>query len=163
VLAPGDGVSLMVLAQFPQTGPNIFLPTAAESRADWLRQTEQESAWNGIAREVVGDFPGRAVFVPTGQVFAPGGRFHVWLRSGDRSWIRARMVDSIHLCPYGAALFGAIVVDDLTLVLKLSPMAPRWELGSWTRDPRFDDPPGSCPDDQPPPRYEGFAVPRTSA
>ena len=114
VLSPGDGVALMVLLQFPQTGPNIFLPSAAASQSDWRRQTEQEAAWDRIAHQVVGSFPGRAVFLPTEQLFAPGGRFHVWLRAGDGRWVRARMVDSVHLCPYGAALFGALVADDLT-------------------------------------------------
>ena len=160
LLAPGDGVLLVVLPQFPQTGPNIFLSGAALSRADWVRQTEREVAWNTIAKQVVNDFPGRAVFLPTQQVFAPRGRFYVWLKSNEGRWLRARMVDSIHLCPYGAALLGALVLDDLTPVLKLPAASTGWEAGSWTTNSGFDQPPGSCPNDEPPSGYRGFAVPR---
>ena len=66
------------------------------------------------------------------------------------AWIRARKLDNTHMCPYGSAEIGALVIHDLTPLLGLRAMAPGWELGSWVHDPNFDDPPGACPDDQPP-------------
>jgi hypothetical protein len=63
------------------------------------------------------------------------------------------------MCPYGAAQFGALVTAELTPLLGLGPLQPGWEFGAWTKDPRYDDPPGACPDDQPPPGYRGLPVP----
>ena len=54
------------------------------------------------------------------------------------------------MCPYGAAAFGALLTEDFTPLLHLPPMRLGWEYGSWTSDPRYNDPPGACPGDQPP-------------
>jgi hypothetical protein len=99
------------------------------------------------------------VYLQTAALFAPGDRFMVWMRDAGGKWIRARMEDDLHMCPYGSAEFGALIVRDLTPVLHLGAPAPGWDTGSWTRDPRFNIPAGSCPNDQPPADYTGLAIP----
>lgn len=159
LLAPGDGVEAVGLFQFPQTGPPLAITDAAASAAAWKRQTEQANAWNSLAREATMAFPGHAIYLPTNQLFAPGGRYYAWFRTPDGKWIRARKVDNTHMCPYGAAEFGALVTEELTGQLQLAPMRPGWSTGKWTRAPRYDQPAGVCPDDQPPSGYQGITVP----
>ena len=52
--------------------------------------------------------------------------------------------DDGHLCPGGAALLGSVVLDAVSERFGLGAPADRWWEGSWTTDPRYDDPPGSC-------------------
>ena len=52
--------------------------------------------------------------------------------------------DDGHLCPGGAALLGAAVLDVLVDRSELAKAAGRWWEGPWTGDPRYDDPPGAC-------------------
>ncbi len=159
-LAPPDGVGLVVLLQFPAPGPtDSITDTTARERA-WLKQTEATEAWDDAARHAVAAFPGRAAYLTTEQLFAPHGRFLTWMRTPSGTWVRARKLDNTHMCPYGAAQFGALVTQELTPMLGLAPPEAGWEFGSWTEDPRYNDPPGACPDDQPPPGYRGLAVPR---
>ena len=110
-------------------------------------------------QRAVAMFPGQAVYLQTDQLFAPHDRFFTWTRTPTGAWIRARKLDNTHMCPYGAAELGSLIVDDLTPVLGLAAMAPGGGLGSWIHDANFNDPPGACPDDQPPPRYAGVIVP----
>ncbi len=159
ILAPGDGVDLVVLLQFPQVGPIPYIFDPLTQAAEWTAANARQIAWNDIASEAVQFFPGRALYLSTAQLFAPGDRFFAWDRTPSGTWIRARKIDDTHMCPYGAAELGALVVNDLTPVLGLSPMAPGWQLGSWVQDPNFNDPPGACPADQPPPHYDGVPVP----
>ena len=159
MLAPGDGVDLVVLLQFPQVGPNTYVIDPTAQAADWKATNARQIAWNQIASEAVQFFPGRALYLRTDQLFAPGDRYYAWNRTPSGSWIRARKLDNTHVCPYGAAELGALVDGDLTPVLGLPTMAPGWEDGSWVHDANFNDPPGACPDDQPPAGYAGVAVP----
>ncbi len=159
-LAPPDGVSLVVLLQFPTRGPNISITDAAAQQQAWLQTTEAIDAWDDAARVAVAAFPGRAVYLTTDQLFAPHGMFLTWMQTAQGTWVRARKLDNTHMCPYGAAEFGALVTQELTPILHLAPPQPGWEFGPWTTDPRYNDPPGACPDDQPPPGYRGVAVPR---
>jgi len=159
ILTPGDGVDLVVLLQFPQTGPSPEILDEPLQYQQWEAQNTEQDAWNAVARQAVGFFPDHAVYLETDQLFAPGGRVFTWLRTPTGAWLRARKIDSVHMCPYGAAELGALVVSDLTPVLHLSSLAPGWELGDWVHDANFDDPPGACPADQPPPGYDGIAVP----
>lgn len=159
ILAPGNGVELVVLLQFPQVGPNPYVLDPLTQASAWTAQNARQVIWNDIASEAVRFFPGQALYLPTDQLFAPGDRYFTWNRTASGAWIRARKLDDTHMCPYGAAELGSLVVDDLTPVLGLQAMAPDWELGSWVHDPNFNDPPGACPDDQPPPRYAGVTVP----
>ena len=159
ILTPGDGVDLVVLLQFPQVGPSPEILDPTLQYQQWEASNTEQDAWNDVARQAVGFFPDHAMYLPTDQLFAPGGRFFTWMRTPSGAWLRARKIDSVHMCPYGAAEFGALLVSDLTPVLHLSPMAPGWELGDWVRDANFNDPPGACPADQPPPGYAGIPVP----
>ena len=60
------------------------------------------------------------------------------------------MIDDVHLCPAGVVRYADALLADLTYLYHLAPARAGWEQGSWTGDPRFNDPPGSCPDDHPP-------------
>jgi peptidoglycan/LPS O-acetylase OafA/YrhL len=159
LLQPGNGVQLVVLLQFPQTGPSSYVTDPATQHADWAKETAQQDAWNSLAQQATTAFPGKALYLQTSALFAPGGRFMEWMRDADGAWVRARKVDRAHMCPYGAAEFGALVTDDLSPVLGLGPMQPGWELAAWTHDPRYNDPPGACPADQPSAGYDGLVVP----
>jgi hypothetical protein len=159
MLAPSDGVQLVVLVQFPQTGPHDNISDPVQRQADWVIENRQQDAWDAIARQVVTDFPGQALYLSTQQLFAPHGRFLAWMRTPDGAWVRARKLDNAHMCPYGSAQFGALVTAELTPFLHLPPTGAGWEYGPWTHDANFDQPPGACPDDQPPPGYRGLVVP----
>jgi peptidoglycan/LPS O-acetylase OafA/YrhL len=161
LLAPPDGVGLVALLQFPPTGPADSLTDPVARRQDWTTRTALATAWDDAARQAVAAFPGRAVYLTDQQLFAPDGWFLTWMRTPQHRWVRARKLDNTHMCPYGAAQFGALVTGELTPLLGLGPMKPGWEFGPWTQDPRYDDPPGACPDDQPPPGYRGLPVPQT--
>jgi hypothetical protein len=156
LLAPGDGVQEVVLLQFPQTGP---VNQTSSGIVAWSKQTRLQDAWNAAARTAVTAFPGHAQYLPTDPLFAPGGRFYTWFRTPAGTWVRARKLDNAHFCPYGAAEFGLLIVKDLTPQLGLGNLRPGWELGPWVSDPRYNDPPGACPNDQPPPGYQGIQVP----
>jgi hypothetical protein len=159
VLTPGNGVDAVVLLQFPQGGPNPYLIYPSDRTAKWAEQNGMQIAWNDAAQQAVQSFPGHALYLSTQDLFAPGGRFFTWYRTPGGSWVRARKLDNTHMCPYGAAEFGALVVQELTPVLHLAPMAPGWQLGAWVNSPNYNDPPGACPADQPPPGYAGIAIP----
>ena len=158
-LAPPNGVELVVLLQFPQPGPTDSITDATARQEAWLVKTDAANAWDDAARQAVASFPGRAEFLSTEQLFAPQGRFLTWMQTPSGTWVRARKLDNTHMCPFGAAQFGALVTQELTPLLGLPPPKAGWEFGSWTGDPRYNDPPGACPDDQPPSGYRGLAVP----
>jgi hypothetical protein len=153
----------VVLLQFPQTGPATALSNTAARNAAFAKQTTVQVAWDAEARQAVEAFPGRALYLSTDGLFAPDGRYYTWFRTPTGEWVRARKLDDTHFCPYGAAEFGALITQELTAQLHLPAMKPGWEFGAWTRSHRYDDPPGACPADQPPPDYVGVPVPRTAA
>jgi peptidoglycan/LPS O-acetylase OafA/YrhL len=159
LLAPPDGVKLVVLLQFPQVGPSDTISDPAAREEAWRKLTLATDAWDDAARRVVAAFPGRAIYLTTTELFAPRGRFLTWMQTPDGTWVRARKLDNTHMCPYGAAKFGALVTAELTPLLHLRALEPGWEFGPWTKDARYNDPPGACPDDQPPAGYRGQPVP----
>ena len=159
LLAPGTGVQLVVLLQFPQLGPNPYNPDPTTRYAAWAEQNREQIEWNDIVEQVVGSFPGHALYLKTQQLFAPGNRYLTWNKTADGAWIRARKVDNLHMCPFGAAEFGSLIENDLAPVLTLSAPQPGWDLGAWVHDANYNDPPGACPDDKPPQGYTGVAVP----
>jgi len=159
LLNPGDGVDAVVLLQFPTTGPYPLYPTRQAEQAAWVSTLAGERAWDSAAQAVVAKFPGQAAYLPTSALFAPDGRFLVWMKTPSDSWLRARKVDDIHMCPYGAAELGQLVDGALGPVLDLGPMAPGWEDGAWIHDSRYNDPAGACPADQPSLPYRGTALP----
>jgi peptidoglycan/LPS O-acetylase OafA/YrhL len=66
-------------------------------------------------------------------------------RNGDGAPERKR--DLIHVCPAGAAAFGAWLTDELAA--RFDGIVPvddvsSWAAGPWTTDPRYDEPVGSC-------------------
>jgi hypothetical protein len=154
-----NGVDLVVLTQFPASGPSTVILDPAKQHAAWVQQLSGEASWDREARQAVQAFPGHATYLQTGALFAPGDRFMAWLRDPDGQWIRARKIDNAHICPYGAAEFGALITRDLTPALHLGAPAPGWDTGSWTRDPRYNEPAGACPNDQPPAGYQGLTLP----
>lgn len=162
LLSPGSGVEAIVLIQFPQIGPITELVNHPEITPAWKQTVATQYAWNRAAQQAVKAFPGQALYVPTAQLFAPGGRFLTWMRTTDGRWVRARKLDDAHLCPYGAAEFGGLLVQDLTPQLHLAKPKPGWEFGPWTHAHRYDQPPGACPNDQPPPGYRGTLLPSIS-
>jgi hypothetical protein len=159
LLTPGSGVELVALIQFPQFGRDTEWANRPETPASWTLRVQAQNAWDNAAREAVKAFPGRALYLSTDLVFAPGGRFYAWMRSADGRWLRVRKLDNAHFCPYGSAELGALLVDELTPDLHLEAPAPGWELGPWSHLPRYNDPPGACPNDQPPPGFHGSPLP----
>jgi peptidoglycan/LPS O-acetylase OafA/YrhL len=162
LLTPGDGVLAVVLLQFPQTGPATAVSDVAARNAAFVKQTTVQDDWDAEARQAVDAFPGHALYLTTDGLFAPDGRYYTWFKTPTGQWVRARKLDDTHFCPYGAAEFGALITEDLTAQLHLPAMRPGWEFGAWTRSHRYDDPPGACPADQPPPGYQGVPVPKTT-
>ena len=163
IMRPGDGVELLVLLQFPQIGPPASAVPGGASISDsgtaWSEETKAQDAWDSTAQKALGAFPGHALYLPTETLFAPHGRYLAWFPTASGGWLRARKIDNVHFCPYGAAVFGQFIVDRLRPILHLGPLSPGWETGAWTRDPRYNDPIGSCPADLPPAGYSGTAVP----
>ncbi|HAQ22278.1 MAG TPA: hypothetical protein DGF10_03865 [Acidimicrobiaceae bacterium] len=101
----------------------------------------------------LGDRHPSVVYIPTGPVIGgPTGGSEpgfVRFRAGiDGTWIQVRKVregrDDGHLCPGGAVLLGSVVLDAVSKRFGLGTPADLWWEGSWTSDPRYDDPPGSC-------------------
>ncbi|MGH9046376.1 MAG: hypothetical protein ACRDVW_03575 [Acidimicrobiales bacterium] len=162
-LAPGDGIQLVVLVQFPPVGPNTYIPATTRRIKSWTEVSQEQDEWDHIAQSMVRVFPGHAAYLSTSQVFAPGGRFLTWTRSVTGKWVRIRQLDNAHLCPYGAAEMGQLVIDDLQPMLGLPTPQPGWQDGSWSGDEQFNigiGGPGACPVDQPPlPGYDGLLVP----
>ena len=60
------------------------------------------------------------------------------------------MIDRVHLCPPGVVRYSSAVLADLQRLFDLPAAQGAWYAGSWTSDPRYNDPPGTCPDDHPP-------------
>ncbi len=162
LLQPGDGVEAVVLLQFPQTGPSPAVSNVSTREKNFVHETLVQDDWDRAAQQATSAFPGHALYLPTSDLFAPRGRFLAWFRTPNGQWLRARKLDNVHFCPYGAAEFGALVTEGLTPQLHLPPMAPDWEFGTWIHAPRYNDPAGACPADQPPPGYHGEPVPSVS-
>jgi hypothetical protein len=155
MLAPGNGVEGVIFAEFPQSG---VLPraTPAVQAAFNKERSNGVVAWNNIAESMTKDFPGRVMYFPLADSILLNGRFSAWLPPQGRphapssQWIRVRKLDKVHLCPEGSARYAAALLADMTEVLRLAPASADWSQGSWTSDPNFNDPPGTCPDDHPP-------------
>ena len=154
MLAPGNGVEGVIFTEFPQSGQQTAsngdqLAYNAERRAGTI-------AWNNIAKNMAAAFPGRVMYFPLADSVLLHGAFSPWLPPvGDAhaptaDWLRVRRLDKVHLCPEGSARYADAFLADMTQVLGLAPATGDWSQGSWTSDPNFNDPPGSCPDDHPP-------------
>ncbi len=78
----------------------------------------------------------------------PEGNFQRFLENVEGEISQIRKVrdgsDDGHLCSAGAALIGEIVYEKLLNFVSLPERATDWWSGEWTKDPRYDDPPGGC-------------------
>ncbi|MHB8438826.1 MAG: acyltransferase family protein [Acidimicrobiales bacterium] len=149
---PGvPGVKGIIFEQFPPLAVDASVP-GSEQRAAAV------AAWDGAAADVAGRFPGQVAYLPMAPVLQHAGRYASWLPPlGDpdvplRQWVRVRQVDDTHLCPAGAARYGASLVSALH-AMGVLPGVPddTWWNGPWARQRSiYDDPVGSCPADHPP-------------
>jgi hypothetical protein len=160
LLAPGNGVGLVTLLEYPQTGPPTVNSGAARRTPTWAALTARQLAWDDAAEQALQAFPAHTRYLRTATSFAPAGKYRAWQRTATSGWKRIRKTDEVHLCPYGAALLGALVIAELAPTLHLGPAAPGWQSGPWTDDPRYNDPPGACRPGQPPPGYTDLTIPQ---
>jgi peptidoglycan/LPS O-acetylase OafA/YrhL len=89
-----------------------------------VRYTDIEASLRGPDGQV-GDYP-RSYVDNTGQT------------------IMLRKPDSWHLCPVGAARLAAAINGETTTIGWSNRAPDGWQMGSWTTDPRYDDPKGGC-------------------
>lgn len=154
LLAPGDGVDGVIFTQFPLTGPDTTVAASDVQRAT-AQRTAGEDAWDRIVRSMPARFPGRVMYLPVAASVLLHGRFSTWLppandpRAPKSRWVRVRMVDNVHMCPAGVVRYASAVLSDLTELFHLDRVGRGWWNESWTQDPRFNTPPGACPDDHP--------------
>jgi peptidoglycan/LPS O-acetylase OafA/YrhL len=155
MLTPGDGVSAVVFAQFPLTGPLVGSSNVAYVRAQDKVRDHGEVAWDRIVRQLPHQFPGHVLYLPLASSVLLDGRFTTWLPPSTQPtaprarWVRVRMVDDVHLCPAGAVRYADALLTDLSAQYQLHKAQAGWWAGPWTGDPLFNDPPGACPDDHP--------------
>jgi peptidoglycan/LPS O-acetylase OafA/YrhL len=160
MLAPGDGVSGVIFTQFPPTGPVLNFSTSASAEANAAaadkRRAEAERAWNAMVEALPHAFPGRVMYLPLAPSVLLNGKFSQWLPPGLKTsvptseWVRARMVDDVHLCPAGVVRYSSALLTDMTGLFHLKSAGSGWLKGLWTTSPVYNEPPGSCPDDHPP-------------
>jgi peptidoglycan/LPS O-acetylase OafA/YrhL len=154
ILAKGDGVDGMIFAEFPPLGPLWSLVN--DAAATDARREAGVVAWNRIAASFSRTEPGRVMYFPVAGAVELHGKFTAWLppvsdpKAPTSEWVRVRMVDNTHFCPPGAARYADAILADMTEVFHLPQASPSWWDGSWASARRYDNPPGSCPDDHPP-------------
>ena len=80
------------------------------------------------------------------EVIDFGTQWHEGAIDFDGDGIPERKRDDTHVCPSGAARFGVWLTQALDDRYDgLTPGDPfAWAAGSWTGDPRYDDPVGAC-------------------
>jgi hypothetical protein len=144
LLRPGNGVTGVALVEFPKVGQRY-----GESASQMGVVERQRQAWSAVARQTAAADPGRVAFLPLAPALELGGRYSAWLPVTANRWSRARMIDNTHLCPTGAARLAEAVVASTGPSWHLPPPAATWLGGAWALDARYNDPAGSCPDDQP--------------
>ena len=151
MLAPGDGVDGIAIIQFPKVGPNDAIIDPVQRQQAEQAAEVNRGAFDRIVSALPAQYQGRITYLPVASSLEVDGRYSPWLHTTDGGWIRARKTDNVHLCPAGAAVLGAAVTSELSPMFHLPPPAPGWINGAWTNDEARFGPPGSCPDDQPPP------------
>jgi len=148
MLTPGDGVAGVIFTQFPPAGPFPNATAAVDKR-----RTEGQRAWNALVRSLPHEFPGRVMYLPMASSVLLDGAFTPWLPASPmepkEDWVRVRQVDNVHFCPAGVVRYSAALLSDLTDLFKLPTAQGHWWAESWTADPIYNAPPGSCPDDHP--------------
>ncbi|HXW38448.1 MAG TPA: hypothetical protein VEJ44_02040, partial [Acidimicrobiales bacterium] len=155
MLSPGDGVRGVVITQFPPTGP-VLSSDRAQAVAEDAQRAAGQAAWDRVVRALPATFPGRVMYLPVASSVLLDGKFSAWLPpAGDplaprQDWVRVRMIDDVHLCPAGVTRYADALLSDFRTLFGLPAPAPGWWDGAWVHDPRYNTPPGSCPDDHPP-------------
>jgi hypothetical protein len=154
MLAPGNGVAGVVFLQFPKHGPFFSsIPNAAQLT---VARDKASAEWNRIEESMVKVFPGRVMYLPLGPSVLLNGHYTSWLPPANKphapmdQWVRVRMVDRTHMCPAGVVRYASAMLSDFQGIFGLPAAKGPWYEGDWVNDPRFSDPPGSCPDDHPP-------------
>ena len=154
LLTPGDGVDGVIFTQFPPSGP--FFTVIPHAAALTKGRQREQAAWDTIVRSLPQAFPGKVMYLPIAPSVLLHGKFTQWLppvndpHAPKSSWVRVRMVDRVHLCPPGVVRYSSALLVDLTTLFGLPPAKGPWYAGTWQHDPRYNDPPGTCPDDHPP-------------
>ena len=108
--------------------------------ADDLRNVELDRL-TAVARKVADASAGRIVFID-----ASGAWVSPPVRDSNGDGAPERKGDLIHVCPAGAASFGAWLAHELNQRFDgLVPADPAgWTLGDWVTEPRYDEPVGAC-------------------
>ncbi len=151
MLAPGNGVDGIAFIEFPAVGPLDSIIDPGLRQQQLQSQNAGTAAWTRLVTSLAAQYPGRVTVLPATASLEVDGQFSPWVPTTEGGWIRARKTDNTHLCPAGAAVLGAAVTEELTPMFDLAPPAPGWINSSWTSNvPRYDVPPGECPNDQPP-------------
>jgi len=138
------GVSGIIFLQFP--------PGTAEK----MSTLAGINAWYKVVESMPSVFPGRVMYLPVGTSLLWHGHFTAWLPPANdphaplSRWVRVRMIDEVHMCPAGVVWYSDAVLADLTALFGLPAASPAWWRGSWTRNARYNSPPGACPADHPP-------------
>jgi len=157
LLTPGNGVEGVIFLQFPQSSGELQAPTPAEQASYDRERWDGDIAWNNIAQRMTTRFPGRVMYFPIASSLTLQGKYSAWLppesdlRAPKDEWIRVRKLDDVHLCPEGSARYGDALLEDMTSVFHLAPPIGDWSQGGWVTGPDFNNPPGACPADHPPP------------
>ena len=149
LLAPGDGVDGVAIMEFPPYGPPAAVVDQAKAQQTLATQERDRAAWGSLMASLAAHWPGQYMFLPVASSLEVNGQYSTWLPGPGGTWSRARKTDNFHVCPTGAAALGQATVTQLTPVFNLPPPAGSWWSGSWTKNQTYNDPPGSCPDDQP--------------
>jgi hypothetical protein len=149
LLAPGNGVDGLAIMEFPPYGPPPSVLDPANAEQARLVLESGRRAWSSLMASLASHWPGHYLFLPVASSLQVEGRFSAWLPQAGGTWSRARKTDNFHLCPTGAAAFGQATLQQLTPVVGLPASAAGWWSGSWAKDPTYNDPSGSCPNDHP--------------
>ena len=150
MLAPQNGVDGIAFLQFPLVGPLDGIVDPVVRAQTVVGQNAGTQRWSTIVSALPAHYPGKVAFLRTASSLEFRGRYSAWLPTASGGWVRVRKIDNTHLCPAGAAVLGAAVTQQLAPMFGLVPPGPGWTTGSWSRDAaRYDDPHGSCPNDQP--------------
>ncbi|MFN8626317.1 MAG: acyltransferase family protein [Candidatus Binatia bacterium] len=84
-------------------------------------------------------------FLDLDPVISPGGRFIAHL-DGPVGPERIRKMDGTHLCPSGSARIGRAIFNAVAASWALPEPPAEWRAGDWALNPRFNNPPGACPE-----------------
>ncbi|HVX23670.1 MAG TPA: SGNH/GDSL hydrolase family protein, partial [Acidimicrobiales bacterium] len=134
------GAKGVVFLEFPVRGPNTATGQVAGS-STLAAENRGIQRWNAIARSMPARFPGKVMYLPVASSVLLDGKFEFWLPTPEdpnaprSQWLRARMVDGLHLCPAGIARYADAILADLSRAYpSLPPASPGWATGTWVND-----------------------------